>query len=615
MALGAVLLFGAVATAHAGTITTWSGLQPTGIAGTNLPIIANGTGMRDAYPMSAATAKLSIDGAFLPRSSFTATARTASSVYFYYNPKPALSDGPHTFRVEMSDTAGKVSFKEWGVVIAQPPTAAWLEPVANWVMYSGYPRITMRLNDNTIGTTMNVLGAVRTGSATGPVLMSFGGNGLAAGDHSFSLPGELPPGTYYLTATVTDAAGNARLLQGASALKFTTQAAPAMTVLPSNCLAAGCHVRTGHPAEGSDCSSCHVTIYHENENCGECHDAHTGPVTVTDMFGNCESCHNVSYPSVPRHTVDSVRPDHGASCGGCHYENLLDVHGVIPTGSSYAYQCGLCHDSTDADVVAAIIARDTDCDACHTEYHAGFDASHTAPTETCSGADCHASTALVDTHEPYVGPGGRYPQYADTCALCHSNEDPDRIPEGATAECASCHPDRVEPHGADPAKHTAGGPCVASGCHDANVAVLHATPDCAACHAVGKTPSLVCSDCHTGDLHPDADHTSSVTCDACHSITNIVTIHGDDCATCHAEPVGSMGAGTRRASSPAATRHRCTPTRSSGGTTITTTVRTAGRAMILTQGSPTASTVTASSTTASLPPPRRMSRRRTRVLP
>ena len=94
--LGVVLLFGAVATAHAGTITNWSGLQPNGVAGTNLPIIANGTGMQDAYPMSAATAKLSIDGAFLPRSSFTATARTASERLLLLQPQAGtLRRSPH----------------------------------------------------------------------------------------------------------------------------------------------------------------------------------------------------------------------------------------------------------------------------------------------------------------------------------------------------------------------------------------------------------------------------------------------------------------------------------------------------------------------------------------
>jgi len=559
MLLAVAALLGAVTTAEAGVITSWSGIQPTGITGTNLPIIVNGSGAKDAYPMNASTAKLYIDGVLIPRASYTASARTASSVYFYYNPKPPLSDGLHTFRVEMSDTSGRVSAHEWGAMIAQPPSASWLEPHADWVMYSGHPTITIRLADNTVGTTMDVTGAVRTGSASGPVLTTFGGTGLAAGDHSFTLAEELAPGTYYLTATITDAAGNARLLQGAAARRFTTSAATAMSVLPSNCLAAGCHVRTGHPATGTDCTSCHVTGYHESGQCGDCHDGHTGPVTVTDFFGKCESCHSVSYPSVPRHTVDSVRPAHEGSCDGCHNESLLDVHGVVPAGSSYAYQCTLCHESTTPRVIAAIVAGDTACDACHV----GHEEVHTVDrTDPC--ADCHAGPSLTSLH-------------ADAgCDACHASADVTVVSAIAVGDksCVTCHPDRVEAHGYPPEAHEASESCVLSchtplqgltelkpvhdalatpvacaGCHPTKVdAIAPWDKTCTACHQISELHQAQAAD-HVGTdvAYQDAsffgggcsDNTGHTGQSNCHDIANISTLHsqmpGNGCAVCHGD--------------------------------------------------------------------------------
>ena len=127
----------------------------------------------------------------------------------------------------MSDTAGKVSFKEWGVDDRPAAERRWLEPVANWVIYSGYPRITMRLSDNTVGHDDGRDRCCAHGQRDRPRAQSFGGNGLAAGDHSFALARRASPGNLLPDrARCTDAAGNARLLQGASALQVHHAAAP-----------------------------------------------------------------------------------------------------------------------------------------------------------------------------------------------------------------------------------------------------------------------------------------------------------------------------------------------------------------------------------------------------
>jgi hypothetical protein len=422
-----VMLFGAAATAEATVITNWTGLQPSGTVTGSKPVIASGTGAFTGAPMSAATAKMYVDGVLIPAGTYTATARDVRSVYFYYSFQPQLSDGVHTFGVEMSDTAGALSSRTWGATVKIPPSATWLSPAQGAHLYDGRPQISLRLTDNTVPSTVTLAGQIRTGSATGPVVQTFGGTGLAQGTSTFTPASELSPGTYYLTATVTDAAGNVRSLQGASARSFTLVAAPGMSVLPTDCLTSGCHVRANHPATGMSCSSCHVVAYHENENCDDCHDAHTGPVSVTDVFGPCTACHSPAYPTVPAHTALNVDPKHGSSCDGCHVESLLARHSVAPEGSAYAYQCALCHASPDARVTAAVASGDASCSACHDSGHAALH-DVTVPV-SCGAVDCHAGTNLTTLH-------------TGTCASCHESSDPvvtGAIDDGVK-ECAACHP-------------------------------------------------------------------------------------------------------------------------------------------------------------------------------
>jgi hypothetical protein len=519
MLLAAVMLFGLSATAYATTITNWSGIQPTGVAKTTLAIIANGTGVYDGSPMSAETARMYVDGALVPAGTFTAIARDVRTVYFYYNPQPRLSDGPHTFRVEMSDQAGKLSFREWGATIAVPPTATWLAPNANATLNNGYPAVVLNITDNTPGATLSVAGQIRTGNATGPVVATFGGTGLSQGSSSFVPTAELPPGTYYLTVTVTDAAGVERVLQGTAARRFTLVAAPAMTVLPADCLASGCHVRSGHPATGMDCASCHVQVYHENADCGDCHDPHSGSVTVTGILGSCSVCHNPGKPSVPQHTAQNVDPDHMSFCSGCHTESLLARHAVTPDGTAYPYQCSLCHETGDARVVAAVAAGDRSCGACH-DVDADHGEKHTS-TESCL-LSCHSAeitaahdaeitattTGCVDCHAVKVA---EVRPWDKTCDACHETTTPRTHPTPSTTHAGSdalvrdytnnfpvrtAMSTRLYPFGCSPTPGA--GQTI---CHDvSNLATLHQDlPDkgCSVCHSGGSAAPAGANECLT----------------------------------------------------------------------------------------------------------------------
>jgi len=245
----------AAAPAWAGTVGNWTA-QPKGNVTTGIPVIAQASGAPDAYPLVASSIKLTIDGATIARSAYTATISSAR-VYMYYNPTPVLADGIHAFRVEVKDTAGRLSYYQWTATVVQPPSATWNSPIASQTLYHGTPTIAMSLADNTPGTTFTVAGKVRSGSSNGTVVATFGASGLSAGANAFTLDSELVFGNYTLTATVTDAAGNTKTLSGATSRSFTCVTLPAMTVL-ENCDSCHADMKTAHPTPASsDCGVCH----------------------------------------------------------------------------------------------------------------------------------------------------------------------------------------------------------------------------------------------------------------------------------------------------------------------------------------------------------------------
>ena len=359
---------------------------------------------------------------------------------------------------------------------------------------------------------------------------------------------------------------------------------------------------TGVTSPIGDCVACHYWVHGPDRllsyQCEYCHasrwsdrvDSHdTSPdtyhQTTTDMSGcachskaltrehfrrtddagsplNCETCHSAAAPAAVQaavqsgardcdacHTAGSHAADHSLArtdaCADCHAgDGLLAVH---LSGSGLT--CNTCHSSTDPEVVAAIAAKSLACSGCHTEqgvdYHLGFQVLHVSPTDACTGAGCHAETRLVETHAPYVGPTGRYPAYADTCALCHLNTDLVRVPEGATAECADCHPDRVVFHGYEAAMHTAalgsGWITVFDDDHDyPDQGAAGAYKACGSCHnaELGPVHAGVCGTCHPTPRDSFATWNDSCSTGGCHATYHAASgwSHWDalgDCNTCH----------------------------------------------------------------------------------
>lgn len=567
VSIALVILLGGVSAAWAGTVGYWYGVQPSGNSLANRPVIAYGYANSDGQPLVASSLKLYVDGVQVPRASYTAS--VLSQYVYVYAARPTLADGAHTFRIEVRDAAGKLSSHQWSANIVQPPSATWLSPSAGATIYTGRPSIVMNLADNTPATTMTVAGEVHSGSNTGPVVATFGESGLIAGRAPFAPSAELPFGTYFLTARITDAAGNSSVLSGSAARSFTTVSVPAMSVLES---CASCHASmwTAHPTPATtDCGVCHPDKIDDHmqgtEYCEDCHyDGwhNPGGMTVTVTWA-CTQCHTADRPQVPRHTSASTALAHESTCGGCHSGTLIAGHASTPEGSLYANQCDMCHASANDTVQAAIAGESTTCSACHLDgYHADFAVKHESPTAVCVGGGCHATTQLVDIHQPYVGAGARHPEYPDTCSLCHQNTDPNRIPDGATAECATCHPDRVAFHGYETAMHTATlgeGAIALFDNHDGWMGPTGAWMACSDCHAagLGQIHAMVCATCHptprgtftdwSGNCSQGGCHTSYHAsgfdhsdiagghCSACHDEA-VYQLYADPCVDCHAHP-------------------------------------------------------------------------------
>ena len=345
----------------------------------------------------------------------------------------------------------------------------------------------------------------------------------------------LSPGTHTAVFTASATAGSAT-----RTWSFTVR--PPMST-GGDC--ANCHAAyaASHPRVG--CASCHDRAYAPygkhggaiptvagcmgdgvNSGYAECHQFdHSGNMGAGLVGFACAKCHSESYPAVPRHSDASTTVAHvsattnSTSCNACHSASLIAEHAKYPAAASIKYQCELCHGASAPQTVKdAVTAGGTTCGACHASAdHESMHAVTGAPA-SCGATSCHPASSLTAVH---AVPG---------CDGCHASIDPAVVSAIGTGnrDCTACH--AGDPHPA--AIHTSSGPCI--GCHDANVSILHAAgPGCDACHALGKTPSLLCSTCHTGPLHPTVSHATDEVCDDCHTASNLTSVHADNCLTCH----------------------------------------------------------------------------------
>lgn len=321
---------------------------------------------------------------------------------------------------------------------------------------------------------------------------------------------------------------------------------------------------TSHAAaEATGCSTCHsMDLASEHAkttsgsiSCVGCHTSTLFSALDKPWDGTCAACHTSKHGGLPgKHTATT-----STACERCHDRdntagmNVEQVHAASPKG-----ECAVCH--ANSSRVPDITAKTAECGACHavsgSDYHSTMSAQHTfsAMPSSCVGAGCHASKSLPEAHTPYLN---RYPEYEDTCALCHLNAAADRVDwTQASADCSSCH----TVHGDIAVIHAAPSSTECVACHEsADVRVVHgATPEasCSVCHngtidLTGKTTR--CTDCHAlspADTrhYPAPSHLASAEtgCTKCHSM-DMKTEHvkptvAVSCVQCHETKVDSFTA-------------------------------------------------------------------------
>jgi predicted CXXCH cytochrome family protein len=221
------------------------------------------------------------------------------------------------------------------------------------------------------------------------------------------------------------------------------------------------------------------------------------------------------------------------------------------------------------------------CSACHGNNYreaggvnvhnpgTGSVPEHISPTtSSCFGAGCHdSSKSLPEVHALYAGPGSERPQYANSCELCHENENPNRIDwTQATAQCTGvCHSGTT--HSQYNAKHAltaASDECVS--CHESDISVVHGagTGDftkCATCHdnVSNWAKTGDCTGCHNGtdvgthaytpadpNHYSEATHTATPFTGTVQSAgpDGLVAAGGEECSTCHSSTLKAAHSST-----------------------------------------------------------------------
>ena len=256
---------------------------------------------------------------------------------------------------------------------------------------------------------------------------------------------------------------------------------------------------------------------------------HTLEYWSVDKAGNTEAHHTITSTVVSYHAA----PANSCTAAGCHSTDLATIH--------IAKGCTMCH--------GAGVTPKSDCTACHSATphatHVAISSSATG-TASCSQSTCHGAAA-GDTDVVVIHGGN--------CAICHSpsaSQSVQNAVASGNATCESCHTDSYNTiHAAASQAHGFTGACATSGCHPTDVSVIHtwtttdSAPGCAACHAVGKTPSLTCTDCHSYS-QMDAAHGYSHT-----TVQTSIASKSAGCVSCHGSdllsvlPAGNAATGVK----------------------------------------------------------------------
>jgi hypothetical protein len=500
----------------------------------------------DKYGISGSTAyrSMTIDGVLKPTTMTRLSGTTKSRLSYAVPASAPLTNGPHTVAVMVKDAQGHSFLYTWTINVDTAP------PVTT--MAGGFPIYYTGLTDRI------QLSATDSGSGVAHTYYILDNGPLTEGTSVFAVFGL---GSHTLTYWSVDKLGNVE------ARNTATSTVTALHSLLSqyqslDCFAAGCHVDHDNTTTTPSVTAIHAAVPGRHDNgCGICHSgvgiptadcATIGCHSPTDAYPVADP-HSAHHPSI----MSTLTVPSGCTRDTCHGTTLV---------SSYTHPtCQTCHNSTDPVVQAAIaagIATGTPtaatCETCHlhmnggatpsyTAIHASGDASH-AVSGSCFSAGCHSADVSV-THTQGDNPPG--------CTACHPNATHTTAGPPST-NCDQCHTGIAAIHSFTHANAagTQSSTCVS--CHGSDLPTVHASLGCF-CHS---DPSLAatmatliasgqaqCTDCHNTvhDLvgaHASTIGSTSATitiagvgyvepCSMCHAVSDLRTIHGNNCDACH----------------------------------------------------------------------------------
>lgn len=488
---------------------------------------------------------LKIDGATV-RAKITYSSDSKQAT-FTYTPTSDLSVGGHTALVSVY--SGTRSTYTWSFTVAPKPALSSPVPTAGSTVRSLAPAVSVAVSQ--------AAGAV-TATATVDGVPAAAVHDVGTGRVVVTLPGRLAnEGQHTVAVTATNPMGSATY-----SWTFGVQVYDPMPVVSACWM---CHPT--YPAEHpmDDCGACHggtetgdgvightvleildmpcvdchggngiyVSVaplhdfagdaMHTTDRCGPCH---SGSLTVEHQhFGlTCMTCHDSTAPDVVAaiaagdtrcvscHAADAHGNDHDSSvdpaCAACHSVAISQVH-LAASSSSSDRLCMSCHPAPRDSVSAwggTCVEGDCHVEGSPAEQHGGIDLAHKvgAGGASCMSADCHSGTDLSVIHSAATTetPSGT----RTGCGVCH---DVDSVP--TDSECLDCHPERLQPHGYDAAKHMSQQSCVGS-CHDRELKPTHDAVDpavaCSGCHAV-LVESIAPWDKTCSACHPTATHAAA----------------------------------------------------------------------------------------------------------
>lgn len=335
---------------------------------------------------------------------------------------------------------------------------------------------------------------------------------------------------------------------------------------------------TCHDFQGVGCIPCHSP--NKNHECAACHDGTMKTAADVTKLGDPfprghyrETTHTATGTDMTAVMVAAEGGKATAKCGDCHARDLRDSHNGVPEveGTTYGpvLGCGECHNDVRSFGMAEVLSdwEDRTCEACH--KLGGSSVMHDPKVATAvesggvkacgdSGAGCHESN---DLH-------GLHPDKPATCSGaaavgelgCHDMElqshEPTATTCGSDAECHVDYDDEVghknmvshSPSSSVPARNTSYFGVGCGACHfmDPDGKSLMVEHDLSTSQRTLDSGDP-CRNCHNAepsqlaiaDKWPDRDTTGS--CDACHGIGDLGTMHGDALAPTHDVGAGSEG--------------------------------------------------------------------------